>query len=138
MMKHLALAFGFLLCVCFPQQGGAAELDASEQRLWDALGSKNHFAMIRHALAPGMGDPPEFTLDRRETQRNLSDKGRKQAEHIGALFRTHGITHARVFSSQWFRCLETAELLGLGPVTPLPALNSFLKPMNSKMSEQQR
>jgi broad specificity phosphatase PhoE len=34
---------------------------------------------------------------------------------------------ASVFSSQWCRCLETARLLGLGPVTQQPVLNSFFR-----------
>lgn len=32
-----------------------------------------------------------------------------------------------VYSSQWCRCLETARLLGHGPVEELPALNSFFE-----------
>jgi phosphohistidine phosphatase SixA len=95
--------------------------------LWDALRSKNHFALLRHALAPGTGDPPEFTLGRRETQRNLSEEGRAQAKRIGDLFRAHGINKALVFSSEWYRCQDTAELLDIGPVVTLPALNSFFQ-----------
>lgn len=83
--------------------------------------------MLRHALAPGTGDPAAFTLGDCSTQRNLSDEGRAQARRIGERFRTNGIESARVFSSQWCRTLETAELLGLGPVQPLPSLNSFFR-----------
>jgi broad specificity phosphatase PhoE len=83
--------------------------------------------MLRHALAPGTGDPEGFRLDDCATQRNLSDAGRAQARAIGAWLRARGIERARVYSSQWCRCLETAEMLGLGPVTPLPALNSFFE-----------
>lgn len=81
--------------------------------------------MIRHALAPGNGDPPGFRLGDCATQRNLDERGRAQARGIGAWLRSRGITTARVFSSQWCRCLETARLLGIGPVIGLPALNSF-------------
>lgn len=132
MIKNIALALGIFICVFFVQKVTAAETDASEEWLWDALRSKNHFALIRHALAPGTGDPPEFTLGHRETQRNLSEEGRKQARHIGALFRAHGIKNAHIFSSQWYRCQETAELLGMGTVTPLPALNSFFEKYDQK------
>ncbi len=86
-----------------------------------------HILMLRHALAPGTGDPPEFTLGDCRTQRNLDARGREQASKIGAWLRARGITRARVFSSQWCRCLETADLLNLGPVTPLSALNSFFE-----------
>jgi broad specificity phosphatase PhoE len=54
-----------------------------------------------------------------------SPEGRDQAHALGARLRAEGITQAEIHSSQWCRCLETARLLGLGPVTELPALNSF-------------
>ena len=80
---------------------------------------------MRHATAPGTGDPAEFQLDDCATQRNLSAVGREQARATGARLRAAGITSAEVYSSQWCRCLETARLLGLGEVLELPALNSF-------------
>jgi broad specificity phosphatase PhoE len=81
--------------------------------------------MMRHALAPGTGDPRGFQLEQCATQRNLSAEGRAQAVQIGTAFRQHGVTVEQVYSSQWCRCLETAQLLDLGAVEPLPALNSF-------------
>ena len=81
--------------------------------------------LIRHAAAPGTGDPEGFRLGDCATQRNLSDTGRKQARAIGDWLRDQGIERARVYSSQWCRCLETAELLDLGPVVELPGPNSF-------------
>jgi phosphohistidine phosphatase SixA len=81
--------------------------------------------LIRHAAAPGTGDPAGFRLGDCATQRNLSDTGREQARAIGDWLRDRGIERARVYSSQWCRCLETAELLDLGPVVELPGLNSF-------------
>ena len=104
-----------------------AALHADERALWRALQSGNHVAVIRHALAPGFGDPPDFEIGKCATQRNLSDQGRQQAAAIGDRFRAHGIAAARVYSSQWCRCLETAEQLALGPVEALPALNSFFQ-----------
>ena len=83
--------------------------------------------MLRHARAPGTGDPPGFRLGDCRTQRNLDDSGRAQARGISTWLHARGISRARVYSSQWCRCLETAALLDLGPVTPLPALNSFFE-----------
>jgi len=83
--------------------------------------------LLRHALAPGFGDPEAFRLDDCSTQRNLSDEGRQQARAIGNWLKARGIDRAEVYSSQWCRCLETADLLGLGDVTHLPALNSFFQ-----------
>lgn len=81
--------------------------------------------IVRHALAPGTGDPDNFKIDDCSTQRNLDAGGRKQALAMGEWLRSQGVERARVFSSQWCRCRDTAELMKLGPVTELPALNSF-------------
>ncbi len=99
----------------------------TETELWDALKSGGHLALLRHAVAPGTGDPANFAVNDCATQRNLSDQGREQARRIGARFRERGMSVASVFSSQWCRCLETAHLLGLGPVTQQPVLNSFFR-----------
>ena len=98
---------------------------ADEAELFEAVRTGRAALLLRHALAPGTGDPAEFRLDDCATQRNLSAAGREQARAIGERLRAQGIAQAEVYSSQWCRCLETARLLDLGPVTPLPALNSF-------------
>jgi len=89
------------------------------------LTSGGHILMIRHAYAPGSGDPDNFKVGDCTTQRNLDDRGRAQARSIGDWLRSKGIKAAKVFSSHWCRCLETARLLDLGTVAELPALNSF-------------
>lgn len=65
---------------------------------------------LRHALAPGTFDPPEFKLGDCSTQRNLDEQGRAQARRLGEWFRSRGLSPARVRSSPWCRCLETAQL----------------------------
>ncbi len=65
---------------------------------------------LRHALAPGTFDPPGYTLGDCRTQRNLSEAGRAQARRIGAWFQTQSLTPARVRSSPWCRCQDTAQL----------------------------
>ena len=84
-------------------------------------------AVVRHAHAPGTGDPASFTLDDCATQRNLGARGRQQAREIGAAIRAAGAIVDRVLTSQWCRCRDTARLLDLGPVEDLPALNSFFR-----------
>ena len=91
--------------------------------------------MIRHALAPGTGDPAHFDIDDCSTQRNLSAEGRRQAVNLGDLFRRNGIERAEMFSSAWCRCHETAVLMNLGDVRTLPALNSFFE-ARSREEEQ--
>ena len=92
---------------------------------WDALSEPGAIAIMRHALAPGTGDPANLTVGDCSTQRNLDDRGRAQARAVGAALRDRGYTFDFVFSSQWCRTRETAELLGLGPVLDAAALNSF-------------
>lgn len=99
----------------------------SQTALWAALKGGGHVALMRHALAPGTGDPADFRLGDCATQRNLSAAGREQARAIGERFRENGAVDVVIYSSQWCRCLETARLLDLGPVAPLPALNSFFR-----------
>ena len=103
----------------------AAASAADQSEVIDRLKAGGHILMIRHALAPGNGDPPNFKIGDCATQRNLDDTGRNQARSIGVWLRNNGVTSARVYSSQWCRCLETARLLNLGPVQELAALNSF-------------
>jgi hypothetical protein len=97
----------------------------ADENPWQALRSGTAVGLLRHATAPGIGDPAQFRLEDCTTQRNLSAAGRQQARAIGAAFRRNGITSARVLSSRWCRCLETARLLDLGPVEPFPPLDSF-------------
>ena len=80
---------------------------------------------LRHALAPGNGDPKNFDLDNCQTQRNLDETGRRQARAIGKRIAAAKLNLAGIYSSEWCRCLETAQLLDLGAVTPFNGLNSF-------------
>ena len=92
--------------------------------------AKNPFGnilFVRHALAPGFGDPQNFDLNECSTQRNLNGKGREQAFIIGEKIKEAGITFLKVFSSQWCRCMETAEYMNLGKITAEPGLNSFFQ-----------
>lgn len=125
-----------LLVICLAQ----FSLNASQAKspsAWASLqqGKPGYVVMIRHALAPGTGDPPDFKLGDCSTQRNLSAKGREQAVQLGKEFRDRNIRIAKVLSSQWCRCLDTAKLMNLGKVEPFPALNSFFQ--NPKMEARQ-
>lgn len=80
---------------------------------------------MRHAVAPGNGDPNNFDLNNCATQRNLDEEGRQQAKQIGEKLRGRKVEFAVIYSSEWCRCRETAKLLDMGNVTPLRALNSF-------------
>ena len=83
--------------------------------------------MIRHALAPGFGDPQNFDLNNCSTQRNLDGEGREQAFRIGEKIKAARIKFSKIYSSQWCRCLETAKNMNLGEITVEPGLNSFFQ-----------
>ena len=120
---YILLSLGIILSVCiFPMP---FNILANQTEITDRLKAGGHILMIRHALAPGNGDPPNFKIGDCSTQRNLNETGRTQARSIGDWLRANGVSSARVYSSQWCRCLETAKLMELGPVQELPALNSF-------------
>ena len=92
---------------------------ANELAIWDKLQGttpKGYVLLIRHSLAPGVGDPANFKLNDCSTQRNLSEIGRQDARDIGAWLARRQIKIARVESSRWCRAKETAELLNLGKV----------------------
>jgi phosphohistidine phosphatase SixA len=97
----------------------------ADEALWAALAGGGHVALMRHAYAPGTGDPENFRLEDCSTQRNLHEAGREQARRTGEAFREHGVAVGQVLSSRWCRCLETARLLGLGTVEPFAPLDSF-------------
>lgn len=81
-------------------------------------------ALVRHARAPGTGDPAGFQLGDCTTQRNLSPEGRAEAARLGARFADQGVQVARVLSSRWCRALETARLAFGDRVEAEPALDS--------------
>lgn len=97
----------------------------ADEAAWRALAEPGTVALMRHAEAPGTFDPEGFRLDDCATQRNLSDTGRAQARAVGEAIRRRVIAVDAVLTSQWCRCRETAELLGVAPVTPWPMLNSL-------------
>lgn len=98
-----------------------------DDAIWDAIADGGHAVLVRHALAPGTGDPDNFTPGECDTQRNLSAEGRRQAQRIGALFRENGLDDIAVRTSSWCRALDTAIEMQLGEVTYLPPLDSFFR-----------
>ena len=85
----------------------SADLD---KNLMNQLDEGEKLIFIRHAYAPGSGDPSNFNLNDCSTQRNLSEEGRKQAKNIGNYFKENLIPIDKVISSEWCRCKETAEI----------------------------
>ena len=107
---------------CFVGQASAG--------LKNDLQDGEHVLLMRHADAPGYGDPAGYVISQCSTQRNLGDYGKRQAKAIGVWLSKQGIQKAEVFSSPWCRCLDTANLLNKGPVKIEPSLGSFFDEMS--------
>ena len=100
-------------------------VDARPNNLFLKLNSENHIMLLRHTLAPGIGDPLNFSLYDCRTQRNLSNKGIQQAQKIGRFLVKNNLKNINIYSSQWCRCKETAKEIALGTYKTLDLLNSF-------------
>ncbi len=108
----------------------------SNKDLLKQLTEGGKLIFIRHAYAPGSGDPNNFNLNDCSTQRNLSDRGKKQAEHIGTIFIENKIEIDEVYSSEWCRCKETAEI-AFTNFTTKNFLNSFYSSNYAKNKTKQ-
>ncbi|BDW10841.1 phosphoglycerate mutase [Polynucleobacter sp. SHI8] len=109
--------FFFLTLILIGPQVCASELS-------ELMKQGNMVLMMRHAYAPGVGDPTNFKLNDCSTQRNLNQEGMNQAQSIGKWLRAQGLTEATVYSSPWCRCIDTAKLLNLGSPQILEAIAS--------------
>ena len=106
---------------------GSFQVSASE--LSEALKKSDAVLLMRHALAPGIGDPAGYKLQDCKSQRNLDATGRAQAQKTGQWLKAQGVGNALVFSSAWCRCKETAENLAFGTPALEASLNSFFDDM---------
>ena len=103
---------------------------ANELAIWDKLqgtNPKGYVLLLRHTLAPGVGDPENFKLNDCSTQRNLSQVGREDARSVGEWLKRREIKVARVESSRWCRAKETAQLLDIGRVRLNSNLDSLFE-----------
>ena len=110
-----------------------------------ALGSENiintlkkggKIVFIRHAYAPGNGDPKDLNLKDCSTQRNLNHIGIMQSKKIGQFFKKNKIKIDKVLSSEWCRCNDTAKL-AFNEYSTFNALNSFYDPRFKNNKDKQ-
>lgn len=126
MTKEVSKLLAALLAAMLAATPAMARNAGDGDALWRSFAEGGGVvALMRHALAPGTGDPANFTTGDCSTQRNLSEAGRGQARSTGDLIREKGVTEMTLYSSQWCRCLETARLLGFGEPEEFSALNSL-------------
>ena len=120
----VSIVIGLITCL-FTQSANANEL-----AIWDKLktnNAKGYVLLLRHALAPGSGDPANFKLNDCSTQRNLSEQGRADAKDIGIWLKSKQVKIHRVESSRWCRAEETAKLMAIGNVRINKNLDSLFR-----------
>ncbi len=122
-MQNTTLSMWRLL-LCLLALAALPAAAADDTVTWAAL-RDGAIVLFRHANAPGVGDPPQFKLGDCRTQRNLDDSGRAQARRIGERLKREAVPVRAVWSSQWCRTRDTAELAALAPVREVQAFNSF-------------
>jgi broad specificity phosphatase PhoE len=104
---------------------GAAPFACADEDAWRRLRGGGLVILMRHGTAgPGLGDPPGFKLDDCKTQRNLTEAGRDEARRVGARIKAEKVPIARVYTSPWCRCRETATL-AFGQAEDWEPLSSF-------------
>ena len=87
---------------------------------------------LRHALAPGVGDPENSVKEDCSTQRNLNNEGRLQARSIGDYLKLTDLRFSEILTSEWCRCIDTAKELNLGQWETFSGLNSFFQEHEKK------
>ena len=125
--KIIFITFIFLTC------GVKADLN---QNLIKEFEQGGKLIFIRHAYAPGSGDPKNFNLNDCSTQRNLNDSGREQSKNIGNFFSRNDIKINKVYSSEWCRCKETA-FIAFEKFETKKFLNSFYSAQFAKNRKKQ-
>ena len=129
MIKTFRSALALILLITLSIQPSYA----SELLIWDKLSAssaKGYVLLLRHSLAPGVGDPDNFKLGDCSTQRNLSQEGRDDAAEIGAWIKRQNVKIYRVESSRWCRARQTAKLLDIGKVKLNKNLDSLFRESN--------
>ena len=90
-MKILKLFLLIFISISFPVK---ADLD---NKLEKQLKKGGNLIFIRHAYAPGGGDPENFIISDCSTQRNLNEDGKNQSKRIGQFFIENDILIDKVY-----------------------------------------
>ena len=125
-LKHIFASIIFTILLSLNEAYSQSELETKRKSI------SANVIFLRHALAPGFGDPNNFNKQDRRTQRNLSNKGRLQARLIGNYLKLTNLRFSQILTSEWCRCIDTAKELNLGQWTTFSGLNSFFQEYEKK------
>ena len=138
-MKYIYISIFFILNLFISNQV-IADQSAIKELTYKALANKleegGKIIFIRHALAPGNGDPENIDLNNCDTQRNLSQEGIDQSIRIGKFFSDFNIPVDKVLSSEWCRCKDTARF-AFNNYETFKGLNSFYQKKFYKYKDEQ-
>ena len=134
MNKNNTIFTIYFCLIFFAHLGFTTSLFSSS--IWEEVREGNKIILIRHALAPGGGDPSSFKIGDCKTQRNLNKVGIEQSKKIGKIFKDNKIPIDIVLSSEWCRCKDTA-FYAFREFKEFSALNStFSPPYNENETRQ--
>ena len=120
-LKHIFASFIFTILLSLNEAYSQSELETKRKSI------SANVIFLRHALAPGFGDPNHFNKKDCSTQRNLDNEGRLQARLIGHYLKASKISFSEILTSEWCRCIDTTKELNLGKWETFSGLNSFFE-----------
>ena len=118
-LQHIFASIIFTILIFLNAAYSQSELETKRKSL------SANVIFLRHALAPGFGDPNNFTKKDCSTQRNLNSEGRLQARLIGHYLKASTISFSEILTSEWCRCIDTTKELNIGNWEIFSGLNSF-------------
>ena len=119
--QHIFTSVVFIILLFLSEAYSQSELETKRKSI------SANVIFLRHALAPGFGDPNNFVKQDCDTQRNLNNEGRLQARLIGHYLKASKISFSEVLTSEWCRCIDTTRELNLGKWKTFSGLNSFFE-----------
>ena len=118
-LKHIFASIIFTILLSLNEAYSQSELETKRKSI------SANVIFLRHALAPGFGDPNHFNKKDCSTQRNLDNEGRLQARFIGHYLKSSKLIFSEILTSEWCRCIDTTKELNLGRWDTFSGLNSF-------------
>ena len=110
LLKGLLAALVLVGCAQTQDQAQQAQ---DPRALAKSLQAGGYVIVFRHGgTNRDMADTDPFHLDDVAKQRQLSERGRQQARELGAAFKTLQIPIGQVYTSRFYRAVETGRLVG--------------------------